>query len=418
MKKLQSLRGMEDLYEELQVRLWQEVESKAAVIFEKAGFTEIRTPILELKELFARGVGETSDIVSKEMYELEDRKGQKLALRPEGTASVVRAFIQHYTSHQIQEGRFYYKGPMFRYERPQAGRLRQFHQIGAELFGSNHPMADVEMISLLEKLLRSLHLKEISLQINSLGLPEERQAYREALQGFLKKIEDLFSEDFKERVQKNPLRVLDSKDPKVQEALKEAPKLEFFLSEESRVHFKQVQEFLDLLKIDYQINPYLVRGLDYYDQTVFEFLSGDLGAQNAVAGGGRYNHLVASFGGPSVPAVGFALGMERLVSLLDTSLLKTQAKRVYFIALDLESTKLLLPKLEELRQDAVIAQIDLSEGSLKAKLKRAHRWEADLVIILGEGERQKQSFLVKDMASGEQFELSWQDFRKKLKLNN
>lgn len=406
-QKIRAIKGMDDLFAPEQVALWQWVEQKARDIFGAAGFQEIRTPIVEEAALFERSVGEATDIVEKEMYTLTDRKGKRLALRPEGTAGVVRAFIEHFTSHQINEGRFYYFGPFFRYERPQKGRYRQFNQIGAEIFGTDHPLSDVEMISLVMQLLQKVGLQKIQLKLNCLGTMACRDRYREALQKFLEGIHEQLDQDTQERVRRNPLRVLDSKDPKVQALLKEAPDILEFLSAEAKQHWEQVQKGLQALGIPFVVDSKLVRGLDYYEMMVFEITAEGLGAQNAVAGGGRYNDLVQDLGGPKVPAVGFALGMERLIALLMEHGPKLpQAKRVYAMGLDPLSEELLLQQLAPLREVGGVVQLDMGGGSLKAKLKRADRWQADYVLILGESEREKNVVILRDMKASEQKEVA------------
>ena len=405
-QKFTAVKGMEDLFQPEQVHLWRTVEGKAREIFGRAGFQEIRTPVTEDAGLFERSVGEATEIVEKEMYILKDRNEKRLALRPEGTASVVRAFIEHFTDHQVNEGRFFYMGPMFRYERPQKGRLRQFHQIGAEIFGADHPFVDAEMIGLVDQLFHELHLDKLKLQINSLGTRECRAKYIEALRSFLEKIGGGLDKEVQERVKRNPLRVLDSKDEKVVALLQSAPKILDFLSPESKSHFEKVQEGLAQMHIPFEINPKMVRGLDYYEKTVFEFISGELGAQNAVAGGGRYNDLVADLGGPPVPAVGFALGMERLISLLPQEKLAAESlPRIYCIALDEVSAGDLFSQLKDLREAGLLVQMDLGVGSLKNKMRRASNWQADTVVISGEDERKKGVVVLRNMKDSTQEEV-------------
>jgi histidyl-tRNA synthetase len=404
--KFKAVKGMEDLRKPDELHLWRTVEAKAREVFARAGFEEIRTPIVEDAGLFERSVGEATEIVEKEMYTLVDRNENRLALRPEGTASVVRAFIEHFTDHQINEGRFFYMGPMFRYERPQKGRLRQFHQIGAEIFGADHPYVDAEMIGLVDQLFHELHLNKLQLQINSLGTRECRAKYIEALRSFLEKIGDKLDDELRERVRRNPLRILDSKDEKVMALLEGAPLMVDFLSSQSRDHFEKVQEGLSQMHIPFAVNPKIVRGLDYYEKTVFEFISDDLGAQNAVAGGGRYNDLVADLGGPAVPGVGFALGVERLVSLLpQEKLAPEELPRIYCIALDEESSRELFSQLKDLREAGLMVQMDLGEGSLKSKMRRAAKWEADTVVISGEAERSKGIVILRNMKDSIQEEV-------------
>lgn len=398
---------MEDLHQAEQVRLWQWVEGKAKQILEAAGFQELRTPVVEDAALFERSVGEHTDIVEKEMYTLEDRKGKRLALRPEGTASVVRAFVEHYTSHNIQEGRFYYLGPMYRYERPQKGRYRQFYQIGTEIFGSDHPLVDAELIYLGHQLFKELGLNDqVSLQLNSLGSMECRRKYRESLKKFLDQVKGDFSEEARERLERNPLRLLDSKEEAVQERLASAPVMTDFLSKEAKVHFEEVQWGLKELEVPFELNPRIVRGLDYYEKTVFEWVGAGLGAQNAVAAGGRYNHLVKDLGGPDLPGVGFALGMERLVSLVPPERLSEgPTPRVYLIPLDEVAGRELFLQLNELREAGAKVHLDLEGNSLKSKMRRAAKWNADWGVISGPEERSKGVVVFRNMKESSQEEI-------------
>jgi histidyl-tRNA synthetase len=405
-QKFKAVKGMEDLIQPEQLHLWRSAEAKAREVFGRAGFQEIRTPIAEEAGLFERSVGESTEIVEKEMYTLVDRNDNRLALRPEGTASVVRAFIEHFTDHQVTEARFLYMGPMFRYERPQKGRLRQFHQIGAEIFGADHPYLDAELIGLVDQLFHELHLDKLQLKINSLGSRECRAKYIEALKVFLEKIRGDLDPDVQERVERNPLRILDSKDEKVLALLSGAPRILDYLSSESREHFEKVQEGLAQLQIPFEVDPKMVRGLDYYEKTVFEFISPDLGAQNAVAGGGRYNDLVADLGGPSVPAVGFALGMERLISLLpQEKLASEELPRIYCLALDEASARELFSQLKDLREAGLMVQMEFGEGSLKSKMRKAAKWNAEIVVISGEAERNKGVVVIRNMKDSSQEEV-------------
>lgn len=409
-KKYTGVKGMEDLADPQQVKLWQYVEQRARAILEPAGFQEIRTPIVENADLFERSVGQTTEIVEKEMYTLVDRSENRLALRPEGTASVVRAFIEHYTDHDQTEGRFYYLGPMYRYERPQKGRLRQFSQIGTEIFGADHPLLDAEIIGLAHQLFQDLGLKDLDLQINSLGAREDREKYRAALGEFLQGAAEKLCEDCRRRIERNPLRALDCKKEGCIAATKDAPLMTNFLSEATRAHFDGVQASLTAQEIPFTLKPRLVRGLDYYEKTVFEFISPGLGAQNAVAAGGRYNDLVSDLGGPSVPAVGFALGMERLVSLLPPHLIHSFEKpRVYLIGLDDASNQDLFQHLKDLREAGVVAELDYGSGSLKSKMRRASRWRAQWVILYGEEERKKGVAVVRNMDDGAQEEIPFDE---------
>ncbi|MEC9028114.1 MAG: histidine--tRNA ligase, partial [Cyanobacteriota bacterium] len=317
MTQLQSLRGMVDLLPE-QTRRWQAVESVARDHFRRAGLQEIRTPLLEVTELFARGIGEATDVVGKEMYTFVDRGDRSCTLRPEGTASVVRAALQHGLLSQGPQ-RLWYGGPMFRYERPQAGRQRQFYQIGVEYLGVGSPRSDAEVIALAWALLVDLGVQGLVLEINSLGTLQDRQKYREELVAWLEARSDQLDDDSRKRLYTNPLRILDSKNPAISELLQDAPTLFEALSVESKARFEEVQVDLEALQIPFQLNPRLVRGLDYYGHTAFEITSDQLGAQATVCGGGRYDGLVEQLGGAPTPAFGWAFGMERLMLLLEAA---------------------------------------------------------------------------------------------------
>jgi len=405
-QKISAVKGMEDLVDPAELRKWLFVERCARRVFVPAGFQEIRTPILEDSDLFERSVGETTEIVEKEMYTLLDRNEKRLAMRPEGTAPVVRAFVEHFTAHNVNEARFLYMGPMFRYEKPQKGRYRQFHQIGAEVFGSDHPLLDAELIGLIHQLFSELGLKSVQLNLNSLGSKEDRAQYRAALAKFLDGVKDKLCEECQRRMVRNPLRALDCKKPGCIEATAQAPKIPDYLSKESAEHFATVQSALRSHDIPFTLNPRLVRGLDYYEKTVFEFTSGDLGAQNAVAGGGRYNDLVQELGGPQVPAIGFALGMERLVSILPPSVAEGEGgPRIYLVGLDAESDRLLFDQLKGLREAGAIVELDFGGASLKSKMRRADRWKAEWVVLVGESERQKGIAILRDMKGQSQEEV-------------
>ncbi|HEY9736315.1 MAG TPA: histidine--tRNA ligase, partial [Trichocoleus sp.] len=327
MEPLQSLTGTEDILPKTQyvgqdikvadISTWHRVEATARDLFARAAYREIRTPIFEQTALFERGIGEATDVVGKEMYTFKDRSDRSLTLRPEGTAGVVRAFIQQNLYAQGGVQRLWYTGPMFRYERPQKGRQRQFHQIGAEVLGSRDPRADVEVLALATDLLRSLGLRNLTFFLNSVGNPEDRARYREALVNYLTPYKDQLDPDSQDRLSRNPLRILDSKDPKTQEIAKDAPSILDYLGDDSRQHFDTVQQQLTDLGIVFELNPRLVRGLDYYTHTAFEIQSSHLGAQATVCGGGRYDGLVKELGGPDTPAVGWAIGLERLTLLLE-----------------------------------------------------------------------------------------------------
>jgi histidyl-tRNA synthetase len=398
-KALQAIRGMNDCLP-AQTGIWQMVETVLRRVASNYGFAEIRMPIVESTALFKRSIGEVTDIVEKEMYTFEDRNGDSLTLRPEGTASCVRAGNQHGLLYN-QEQRLWYMGPMFRHERPQKGRYRQFHQFGLEAFGIATPDIDAEIIMLTARLWRELGINEfVTLELNSLGSNEERGSYRDALVVFLTEKEHLLDEDSKRRMHTNPLRVLDSKNPEVQAALVGAPKLADYFSDESSIHFASVCQRLDTAGIKYLINERLVRGLDYYNRTVFEWVTSSLGAQGTICAGGRYDGLVEQLGGKSTPGFGFALGIERLV-LMMTSLEKANNIRAqvdaYVIILgdDVEITANGLAEQWRDQVPDIRLQCHCGGGNMKKQMKRADKSGAQIALILGEDEIAQQTVTVK-----------------------
>ncbi|NQY63112.1 MAG: histidine--tRNA ligase [Alteromonadaceae bacterium] len=401
---IQAIRGMNDCLPS-QTNIWQMVESVLQRVASSYGFAEIRTPIVESTALFKRSIGEVTDIVEKEMYTFDDRNGDSLTLRPEGTASCIRAANQHGLLYN-QEQRFWYMGPMFRHERPQKGRYRQFHQFGLEAFGIATPDLDAEIIILTSRLWRELGINEfVTLELNSLGSNEERADYRQALVAYLTEREDQLDEDSKRRMQTNPLRVLDSKNPDVQAALVGAPKLSDYFGEETKVHFEQLCRRLDAAGIKYKLNERLVRGLDYYNRTVFEWVTSSLGAQGTICAGGRYDGLVEQLGGKSTPGFGFALGIERLVLMLN-SLEKVKNVRpqvdAYLIilgnkALDGEVEITANQLAEQWRDQVPMSRIQChcGGGNMKKQMKRADKSGAQIALILGEDELAGQLVTVK-----------------------
>ena len=398
MESLQSLRGMVDLLPE-RIPLWQRIEATAREHFHRAAIGEIRTPLLEVTELFARGIGESTDVVGKEMYTFLDRGDRSCTLRPEGTASVVRAAIQHGLLAQGPQ-RLWYGGPMFRYERPQAGRQRQFHQIGVELLGVADAGSDAEAIAIAWDLLADLGVGGLQLEINSLGTPEDRQRYRAELVLWLEAHHDQLDPDSQQRISTNPLRVLDSKNPDTQALLAGAPTLADALTGESHERFARVRQALEALAIPFVLNPRLVRGLDYYGHTAFEITSNQLGAQATVCGGGRYDGLVAQLGGPATPAVGWALGMERLVLLLSQATAVEPAAGVpdlYVISRGelAEAQALVLTRLA--RQAGLAAERDASGSAFGKQFKRADRSGAPWAAVIGGSEAADGMALLKDL---------------------
>jgi histidyl-tRNA synthetase len=405
-EKLQSLRGMVDLLPQ-QLALWQWVERKARHHFERAAIAEIRTPVLEVTELFARGIGEATDVVGKEMYTFLDRGERSCTLRPEGTASVVRAAIQHGLLSQGSQ-RLWYGGPMFRYERPQAGRQRQFHQIGLELLGFADPRSDVEAIAVAWDLLADLGLQGLALEINSLGSSEDRARYRDQLVRWLSVRRDQLDPDSQDRLERNPLRILDSKHPETQALLEGAPTLADALSDDSRERFALVQAGLMQLAIPFRCNPRLVRGLDYYSHTAFEITSTQLGAQATVCGGGRYDGLVEQLGGPATPCMGWALGMERLVMLLaqiDTAL-PASAVELYVVSRGTQAQALALQLAVQLRRSGRRVELDLSAAAFGKQFKRADRSGAAWAVVIGDSEAEQGEVILKNLAAAAEERIS------------
>lgn len=365
--------------------LWASVERRFMDMAGEYGFHEVRTPILERSELFSRSIGETTDIVEKEMFSFPDRHGRSLSMRPEGTASMVRAYIENKVSQNDPVAKWAYRGPMYRYERPQKGRNRQFFQLGAEVFGISHPHQDAELIAFAWRFLASLELGPLSLEINSLGDSEERATYREGLLGHLRGVEGELCEDCRRRLGTNPMRVLDCKVPTCSAIAAAAPVLLDHLGPESRAHFDTVQTVLTLLDTPYTVNTRIVRGLDYYNRTAFEFKAGDLGAQDAVGGGGRYDSLVKSLGGPDTPAVGFALGLDRILILLGERK-ASEPLDFYVIPLGEEATAAGMGLAERLRREGLRGEVDFTGRRPKHLFARAERLGARVALIIGESE--------------------------------
>ena len=405
MDTIKGIKGVKDILPEETPR-WRFIEDAARRWALCYGYQEIRIPIFELTALFARSIGTATDIVEKEMYTFPDRDGTSLTLRPEGTAGTVRAFIEHNRVADPLPQKYFYIGPMFRHERPQAGRLRQFHQFGAESFGTSDPRADVEVIALLWRLLSDLALTDLSLEINSLGNSGDRAAYKPILIAFLSQQESLLCANCRRRMETNPLRVLDCKVPDCRTVTESAPRLTDHLSPEARTHFDQVLAGLMAIGIPYRLNHRLVRGLDYYCLTSFEITSNHLGAQNAVGAGGRYDGLVETLGGPSVPAVGFALGLERVSLMLPQASLSSLHECLYYVAaFGDDGTKFGLVLLDELRRVGVSAQCDYRSTTLKAHLRQADRSKCRFAIILGDDEAARGSVILRNLGSKAQEEL-------------
>jgi len=400
-KKLQTIRGIHDGLPADVVK-WQRVEAAARKVFSRYVFDEVRLPILEPTELFVRSIGEATDIVSKEMYAFEDQGGDHICLRPEGTAGTVRAYLQAGLTRSGSQ-RWYYMGPMFRRERPQKGRLRQFQQIGVEMFGVNGPSEDVELLAMARDFLAELGLDQVRMEINSLGCGECRPAYRDLLVSFLEARKDRLCDTCRERISKNPMRVLDCKVESCQAELTDAPEMVSHLCDACDSHFSGVKTGLDALQVHYQINPRIVRGLDYYNRTAFEIITDALGAQGTVIAGGRYDGLVEELGGPATPAIGFAMGLERLAMLMPDE--QPSHPTAAVVALGEGAEGYALKVAAELRSRGV-SVIHCGGGSAKRQFKVADREKSRFVLIIGDDEMASGNVTVKHMESGEQQSLT------------
>jgi len=401
-------RGTRDIFAE-EVGKWQYLEETFRKYCSLYGYTEIRTPLFEQTELFTRSVGEDSDIVSKEMYTFKDRSGRSLTLRPEGTAPVARAYMEHNLKERPQPVKLYYIGPMFRYDRPQAGRYRQFHQVGLELFGASGPAADAEIITLSLNFLRALNIGDFDLELNSIGCPECRPAYREELIGYLRPLEEGLCPDCRRRFEGNPLRALDCKEERCRELVRQAPLMTDRLCPGCAAHFRQLREILERLQLSYTLNPRLVRGLDYYSRTAFEFVPHGAAAQGSLGGGGRYDYLVEYCGGPPVPGVGVAFGVERLLAAVEAAAaapFTPGRPPLYIAAAGEELAAEALSLAEELRRHGVAAETELMERSLKGQMKYAGRKGFQTVLIVGSRELAAGSVTMRRMDTGEQEELA------------
>jgi len=396
---IQTIRGMHDILPD-QSGMWYWLESKVRMILSGYGYHEIRMPIVEKTDLFKRSIGEVTDIVEKEMYTFADRNGDSLTLRPEGTASCVRAGIQHGLLHNQQQ-RLWYLGPMFRHERPQKGRYRQFHQVGVEIFGIEGPEVEAELIAMTARLWKVLGINQVTLELNSLGSPEARAQYREKLSSYFSSHKEALDADSLRRLESNPLRILDSKNPKMAELISQAPSLDDHLDGESVEHFAQLKSMLDAVGIKYIVNPRLVRGLDYYSRTVFEWISGDLGAQGTICAGGRYDGLVKQLGGRQVPAAGFAMGLERLLELVNPGdeANTLDQPHAYLAAVGEGAQPQAYMLAERLRSDVpgLRLLVNAGAGSFKAQLKRADKSGAHFALILAEEEMQNSMISVKTL---------------------
>ena len=404
------LKGMKDRHSD-DVRKYDFIVDTAKKVFSKYGFERIITPILEETELFRRSVGDETDVVSKEMYEFKDKGNRSVSMRPEGTAGVVRAYLEAGLHKSDPIVKWFYNGPMYRYEAPQKGRYREFHQVGAEIFGIRSPYLDAEIIRMGCEFLEKLGITGLTVEINSLGNIESRKKYIEDLKAFMAGRLDKLSEDSKKRYEKNPLRALDSKDKGDQEQFKDAPKLYDYLDEESKKYFEDTKKYLELLNIKYVENPKLVRGLDYYSDTVFEIKSDKLGSQATVLAGGRYDRLLEILGNAKVPGIGFAAGMERIAMLMDENLIAKEENKTYVIYFD-ETKEYFVKIVEELRKNGIKVNFDYNPKSFGAQMKKANRENADYVLILGEDEQKENVVTIKKFSTGEQEKYSFQQVLK------
>ena len=405
--EIKAIRGFNDILPD-EIGKWQFVEETAREVFEGFGFSEIRIPIIERTELFSRGIGEATDIVEKEMYTFIDRSGNSLTLRPEATASMARAYLEHQIYSFDPVAKLYCIGPMFRYERPQKGRYRQFYQIDAEVFGVENPMVDAEVILMLIHFLKRVGLEKLELQINSLGCRVCRPRYREELKNFLAKRSFRLCEDCQRRLHTNPLRIFDCKVETCQEAIADAPQVIDYICDECQRHFDQVKEYLEMAGLEYILNPRMVRGLDYYTRTAFEVVSYSLGSQNAVTGGGRYDNLFQEIGGLDVPGIGFAIGMERLVSLLPKEKGFIRYPHLFIATLGEETYKEAYRLVNQLHLQGIRAELDYEGKSLKSQMRRADKLKARYVLILGEEELKRGRAVLRNMETKSQEEIPLQ----------
>ena len=384
---------------------WHYVEKKFQDICDRYGFKEIRTPIFEHTELFKRGVGDTTDIVQKEMYSFQDYGQRNITLKPEGTSPVVRAFIEHKQYAEVQPTKYYYITPCFRYEKPQSGRLREFHQFGIETFGTPNMLADAEVICLANDFLKEVGIKDIKLRINSVGCPECRKKHREALKKFLEPKYDDLCNTCKDRYERNPMRIIDCKSETCQELTKGAPMMIDYLCDDCKKSFEEVQENLNALGIEFEVDPKIVRGLDYYTKTAFEFVTNSLGAQGTVCGGGRYDQLVEEVGGPPIPGVGFGLGIERLLMLMEANgveIPEPDQLEVFIAVMGDRAKAFGLKLLRDLRNQGVKAEMDTLGRNIKGQFKYADRIGAKYTVVIGDNELDEGKVSIKEMATSEQ----------------
>jgi len=417
--KYKSIRGTRDILPQ-EVNKWQYLEKVAREIFQKYGYEEVRTPIFEATELFQRSIGEDTDIVTKEMYTFLDKKGRSLTLRPEGTAGVIRAVIENNLYRQNRITRLYYLGPMYRYEKPQKGRQREFYQIGAELIGPDNPASDIEIVTLVWEFFDALGLKNSVLYLNSVGCPRCRGGYRESLKEYFKDKIKMMCPDCQRRYSLNPMRILDCKEEEDRIYIKKSPRISDYLCQECQEQFERVKEYLHFLKIDYSLDPYMVRGLDYYTKATFEIKYEGLGAQDTLAAGGRYDRLIRDLGGPDLPAVGFALGVERVLEAIERekiSLPSGAQTDVYVAVLGEEALKESVKLVRELRHENLKVLNDFNPNSLKAQLRQADKWKVKFALIIGQEELSSKRAIVRNMKTGGQEIIPFSELKEYLVRN-
>ena len=411
-----SIKGTQDTLPSESYKI-QFVEQSVLEIAKNYGYKEIRVPVFEHTELFQRGVGDTTDVVQKEMYTFEDKGGRSITLRPEGTAGVVRSYIEHGLFNEAQPQKVCYLISCYRYEKPQAGRLREFHQFGCECFGTASPAADAELISLVNDIFAFLDVKNLKIQINSIGCPECRKNYHKALQEYFESKKDELCGTCLGRLERNPMRILDCKSPVCSEIAKDAPKVTDYLCDECDDHFKKTQQYLDAMNIPYEVNPSIVRGLDYYTKTVFEFVSTEIGAQGTVCGGGRYDGLVEEIGGNHTPALGFAMGMERLLMLMEAQGIEFPAEDkcdLYIASMGENATLKASQIASDVRGNGMHAQFDIVGRSVKAQMKYANKIGAAYTVVLGDSEIEAGVAKVKNMADGSETEMNIDDIAEEI----
>ncbi|MBD3414843.1 MAG: histidine--tRNA ligase [Candidatus Aminicenantes bacterium] len=410
-KDLSSIKGTQDILPKI-VWKWQKAEETAKKIFELYGYKEIRTPVFEATELFEKGTGETSDIVIKEMYTFTDKAGRSLTLRPEYTPSVVRSIVENRLYLRPELMRYYFIGPMFRYDKPQKGRYRQFHQADIEVFGEKDPEVDAEIVEMARTLLSKLGIQDIDILVNSVGCQKCRPSYHKKLKQAAKTHREHLCEDCQRKINTNPLRIFDCKKDECRSAAAEFPKITEFLCPECKNHFDRFCELLDFYRIPYQVEPKLVRGLDYYTKTTFEVISSKLGAQDAILGGGRYDDMMKDFGGPDICGIGFAMGMERLVSVMPDK--KDSEKFLYIVHMGEKSKKVALELAKYFRDNGVECVLEYKERKLRKQMSRADKLNAAWSLVVGEEEIKKKKYQLKDMKTGNQIEVTKQEALKRM----